>query len=85
MAEMAAVNFKMDRLTKQQMEKVCADLGMNLTTAFNVFAKAVVRANGLPFELTADPFYSAENQARLRASIAQMEATGGTVHEIAND
>ena len=48
MAEMAAVNFKMDRLTKQQMEKVCADLGMNLTTAFNVFAKAVVRANGLP-------------------------------------
>lgn len=27
-----------------------------------------------------DPFYSEENMARLRASITQMEATGGTVH-----
>ena len=27
-----------------------------------------------------DPFYSPENLARLKRSIAQMEATGGTVH-----
>ena len=30
-----------------------------------------------------DPFYSPENMARLKRSIAQMEATGGTVHEVA--
>lgn len=29
-----------------------------------------------------EAFYSAQNQARLRKSIAEMEATGGTVHEI---
>ena len=29
-----------------------------------------------------DPFYSEQNQARLRKSIAEMEATGGTVHEV---
>ena len=29
-----------------------------------------------------DPFYSPSNMARLRKSIAQMEATGGTVHEV---
>lgn len=33
-------------------------------------------------QISADPFYSQENMARLRNSVAQMEATGGTVHEI---
>lgn len=32
-----------------------------------------------------DPFYSPENMARLKRSIAQMEATGGTVHEVVYD
>ena len=30
----------------------------------------------------ADAFYSAQNQARLCKSIAEMEATGGTIHEV---
>ena len=32
-----------------------------------------------------DPFYSPQNMERLRRSIAQMEATGGTVHEVRYD
>ena len=32
-----------------------------------------------------DPFYSSENMSRLKRSIAQMEATGGTVHEVRFD
>ena len=32
-----------------------------------------------------DPFYSPENMARLKRSIAQMEATGGTIHEVVYD
>lgn len=31
---------------------------------------------------TLDPFYSEQNQARLRKSIAEMEATGGTIHNV---
>ena len=33
-------------------------------------------------KVSVDPFYSDENMARLKKSIAQMEATGGTVHEV---
>jgi hypothetical protein len=33
-------------------------------------------------ELAEDPFYSAANMERLRASALKMESTGGTVHEI---
>ena len=33
-------------------------------------------------EVSVDPFYSQENMTRLRESVAQMEATGGTIHEV---
>ena len=58
-----------------------------MTTAFCVFAKTAVGERRIPFEISAktDPFYSHANVARLRKSIAQMEATGGTVHEVEFD
>ena len=36
----------------------------------------------IPFEVSVDPFYSKENMERLRRSIAQMEKTGGKIHEV---
>ena len=49
-----------------------------------MFAKTAVREQRIPFEISAekDPFDSAANLARLRKSIAEMEATGGIVHEV---
>ena len=62
-------------------------IGMSMTAAICVFAKKAVRERRIPFELTADPdpFYSEENMKRLRASIAQMESSGGTIHEVNYD
>ena len=81
------VSIRMDEDLKKQFEAFCSDVGMNMTTAFCVFAKAAVRERRIPFEISAqnDPFYSPENMERLRRSIAQMEATGGTVHEMDYD
>ena len=78
------INIRMDEDLKRQFEAFCSDIGMNMTTAFCVFAKTAVRERRIPFEISAesDPFYSAANMAKLRKSIAQMEATGGTVHEV---
>ncbi len=72
---------------KRQFDKFCSDVGMSMTTAFCIFAKTVVRQHRIPFEISSDsdPFYSYENMARLKKSIAQMEATGGTVHEVDYD
>ena len=81
----AAINFRMDQELKSNMEAVCKDMGMTMTTAFTIFAKKVCRERRIPFEVSADPFYSDENMSRLKASIAQMEATGGTVHEVNYD
>ncbi len=81
------INIRMDEDLKRQFDAFCSDIGMNMTTAFCVFAKTAVRERRIPFEISAesDPFYSAANMAKLRKSIAQMEATGGTVHEVSLD
>ena len=40
----AMVNFRMDADLKKRMEAVCDELGMNMTTAFTVFAKKMTRS-----------------------------------------
>ena len=43
------MTFRMDSQTKARMTEICAQLGMTTSTAFNIFANAFVRANGMPF------------------------------------
>ena len=73
MANTVLFNFRMDAQVKAEMEKVCNDLGMNMSTAFNIYAKKIAREHRIPFELTTDPFYSESNMAVLRESIRQLE------------
>ena len=53
------VNIRMDEDLKKQFDAFCSDIGMNMTTAFCVFAKAAVRERRIPFEISpeTDPFY----------------------------
>lgn len=81
------INIRMEEDLKKQFENFCSEVGLTMTTAFNVFAKTVVREKKIPFEISTespvtDPFFSPENIARLKRSIAQMEATGGTIHDV---
>lgn len=78
---MANLNIRVDDTLKKQAEAIFSELGISLSAATTIFLKQVVRYNGIPFELRIDPFYSAENQARLLVSKERMERTGGTVHE----
>lgn len=79
------VNFRMDEEVKKGMEQACKEMGLSMTAAFTIFATKVAKEKRIPFEIAVDPFFSEENMARLRKSIAQMEATGGTVHEVILD
>ena len=76
------LSVRMDDSLKSDFDKVCNELGLSMTTAITMLAKKMTREKRLPFEASVDPFYSEENLARLRRSIAQMESTGGTVHEV---
>lgn len=48
------INIRMDADLKRQFEAFCSDMGMNMTTAFNIFARKVVREYRIPFEIGAD-------------------------------
>ena len=46
-----SINIRMDADLKRQFEAFCADMGMTMTTAFNVFARKEYR---IPFEISGD-------------------------------
>lgn len=45
------LNIRLDEELKNEFSKVCESMGMSMSTAFNVFAKAVVNDNGIPFKV----------------------------------
>ena len=49
------INIRMDEGLKQEFDLLCNELGLNMTTAFNVFARAVVRHRKIPFEIALEP------------------------------
>jgi DNA-damage-inducible protein J len=69
------INIRMDENIKKQAEDLFADMGLNMTTAVNVFVRQTLRQGGIPFEITTetDQFYSSANMKRLEHSIKQME------------
>ena len=52
------VNIRMDETLKQQFDHLCNELGLNMSTAINIFAKTMVRQQKIPFEVSHDTFYS---------------------------
>lgn len=48
------VNIRMDETLKRQFDHLCNELGLNMSTAFNIFAKTMVRQQKIPFEVSLD-------------------------------
>jgi len=67
------VNFRIDENTKKEMEQVCDELGMNVTTALNIFIKKMIREKRIPFDVSVDPFYSESNMKALEKSKRELE------------
>jgi DNA-damage-inducible protein J len=76
-----SITVRMDEDLKKQAEHLFDEIGINMTTAFTVFAKAAVRQQKIPFELAADPFYSESNMTRLRKAINDIETGKATLAE----
>jgi DNA-damage-inducible protein J len=83
---MAQTTFsvRMDTEVKQQFDVFCSDVGMNASTAFNMFARAVLRERRLPFDVTTetDSFYSESNLAHLRRGVTALNAGRGVDHDL---
>ena len=74
MAEVVNVNFKLDADIKKSMEEACAEMGISMSAAFKIFAKKVGREKRIPFEVSADPFYSESNIRYLEEKMEEYKA-----------
>ena len=45
------LNIRTDKAIKDQAEKIFNELGLNMTTAVNMFLRTAIREHGIPFEL----------------------------------
>lgn len=51
MANTTNLNIRVDEELKRQAEAIFAELGLNMSTAMNMFLRYSVRYGGIPFEL----------------------------------
>ena len=71
----ATFSVRMDDSLKNQFETLCGDFGMNMSTAINVFAKAVVRERRIPFVISSpEPDVTREKALAGFASIRKKSA-----------
>ena len=73
MAGTTDLKIRIDKDLKDQAEVFFNELGLNMSSAFNIFVRQSLRQGKIPFELSlvADPFYSATNMAVLRQSLQE--------------
>ena len=77
----ATLSIRVDSDDKKRFEAFCNETGMNVSVAVNIFMKKVIREQKIPFEITADPFYSEANIARLNKSIEDVRTGKATLKE----
>ena len=82
---MAQVSVRVDDEVKRNAEATLNAIGIPMSTAVNVFLKAVAREHRIPFELNADPFYSDSNMRHMKRGIEAIDAGKGVEHELLED
>ena len=73
-----SINIRTDENLKKQFDAVCNELGLNLSSAINIFMRTVVREREIPFAITAAPSFMLgtrdELDAKINEGIADLQA-----------
>ena len=78
----ATLTARIDLIDKKNFEAFCSTVGLTVSSAINLYVKAVLQKQKLPFEISADPFYNEENLNMLRQSIKQAQNGQLASHEL---
>jgi len=82
-----AMTIRMDNDLKVQFDALCDEFGMSTNTAFNIFARAVVRKRRIPFTIEAPAKEDVVNKGKaafdeIRAMVQRGEIPSMTLDEI---
>ncbi len=72
---MTTVSLRFDDKMKKELDELCEEMGMNLTTFFTIYAKKALRERRIPFEISVpkkDPFYSESNMRQIKKAQEQI-------------
>lgn len=64
------MTVRMDSQQKAQFDRLCEQFGMSASTAINIFVKAVIRSNSIPFRIKAT--HEDELTAKAKAAFQNM-------------
>lgn len=78
---MAQISLRIDENVKKKAEQVCSEIGISMSTAITIYLKKLGNERRIPFELSADPFYSEANINRLEKSIENVKSGKSTLKE----
>ena len=80
----STIEAHVDEMDKARFNAFCSDVGIDTSSALNLFIKAVIRENRIPFAISreSDPFYSEANQAYVLKSIQELKEGKGKPHEL---
>lgn len=80
----ATLTARVDERDKINFDAFCSNVGLNTSTAINLFVKAVLRENRIPFEIAQvpDPFFTEPNLSHIKKSVQELRAGKGTAHEL---
>ena len=78
------ITARIDEQDKQDFDAFCSCVGLNISTAINLYVKAVLKEKKIPFEIAApaDPFYSDSNLEYVKKSVQELRSGGGTAHDL---
>lgn len=81
---LTTLTARVDQKDKANFDKFCSNVGLNTSTAINLFVKAVLRGKRIPFEIAQapDPFFSDTNIAYVKKSVQELHEGKGTAHEL---
>ena len=78
------ITFRMEEQLKKQAEALFDEMGINMTTALNVFIKATVREGKIPFELVSDD-YAFKTMVRKKLEESLAESSDPNVKWLSHD
>ena len=83
----ATVQVRIDEDTRKQANALFERIGLDMPTAIRMFLKQSIESNGLPFQPMIKDIngFSPYDAARIDRAIKQLDAGGGTFHELIED
>ena len=80
---LSTLTSRVEEEDKAMFISFCDSVGLSSSAAINMFVKAVIREQCIPFEIKVrDPFFSTSNQQHLMRSVQQLRDGKGTAHEL---